>query len=141
MTEKPRFEDNQDGTITDTQTDLVWSKEDTWLTDGKWVTWDEAMDFIIHQKNIRLGGLVDWRLPTLKEAQELYDSGGTNTDKYGKTIHLDPIFTQGPLARIWVDELGGGNDSPTLNFETGEVKPLFKSKCPRMSARAVCESS
>ena len=33
--DKPRFIDHNDGTITDSLTDLMWAKEDSWQMEGK----------------------------------------------------------------------------------------------------------
>ena len=52
----PRFVDNNDGTVTDTKTKLMWQKEDN----GKAVTFVEAKAYCT---NLKLGGHTDWRLP------------------------------------------------------------------------------
>ncbi len=132
-----RFTDNQDGTITDTQTGLIWTREDSWLDKEQWMTWDEAADWAKNLSTGKFAGNYDWRLPTILEAKTLYDPASSNKDKYGKEIHLDSVFPEGPQAIIWCDEPGGGGDGYTLNFHDGEIKPLYKSKCPRMAARAV----
>jgi len=58
-----RFLDNKDGTITDTQRNLMWQKKD----DGKKRTWKEAK---LYCENLRLGGFSDWRLPNPGERDE-----------------------------------------------------------------------
>ncbi len=132
-----RFTDNQDGTITDTQTGLTWTREDCWQTKEQWMSWDEAKDWTVNLSAGKFAGSHDWRLPTVKEAQTLYAPESRNQDKYGKEIHLDPVFPEGPQATIWCDDSGGNSDGFTLSFSDGEIKTLYKSKCPRMSARAV----
>ena len=47
MSDPNRFIDNQDGTLTDTQTTLMWFREDGWQRDSKWFSWDEAKDLYI----------------------------------------------------------------------------------------------
>jgi hypothetical protein len=58
-----RFIDNKDGTVTDTETRLMWQKKD----DGKQRTWDEAQNYC---KKLTLGGYKDWRLPEPKERDD-----------------------------------------------------------------------
>ena len=132
-----RFADNGDGTVTDSQTGLVWSKEDSWQKEEKWVTWDEAMEFARYLVDLELGGRKDWRLPTIKEAKTLYDPGQLNHDKYGKDIHLDPVFPSGCLGNFWIHEIAVGNEGYVLNLTTGEIARKFKSVAGRMAARPV----
>jgi len=51
-----RFVDNGDGTITDTDRQLMWQKGDN----GNEVTFEHAQGYC---RNLRLGGHADWRLP------------------------------------------------------------------------------
>jgi len=64
--DKKRFVDNNDGTITDNKTSLVWQQED----DGKRRNWDEANEYA---KGLELGGYSDWRLPTVAELVSIVD--------------------------------------------------------------------
>ncbi|MFQ5444425.1 MAG: DUF1566 domain-containing protein [Nitrospinales bacterium] len=137
MTNNSHFVDNQDGTVTDTQSGLTWSREDSWQKEGKWVTWDEAFEFSRHLVDLELGGHIDWRLPTPDEALTLYVPEAANKDKYGKTIHLDPVFPEGPQACIWTHEVAKGNEGVVLNFHTGKLEPKFKSVSGRLAARPV----
>jgi len=65
-----RFKDNNDGTITDTKTGLMWQRDHT----GP-MSWQEAMDYA---KSLSLTGHDDWRLPTIEEAFTLIDFGKYN---------------------------------------------------------------
>jgi hypothetical protein len=137
MTEQ-RFIDNGDGTVSDSNTGLLWIREDVWQLQERWVTWDEARDFTNALANNEFCGLANWRLPTIDEARSLYDPAKSIKDKYGQEIHIDPVFTEGGLATIWLGESISGNDGYIMDLRTGEVRTLYKSKCPRMTARAVC---
>ena len=134
-----RFADNQNGTVSDRQTNLVWAREDSWQRDGKWVTFDEAMEFARHLVDLELGGGLEWRLPTIEEAKSLYAPNQTILDKYGKEIHLNPIFPEGCLANLWINEIATGNEGYFINMANGEVGRKFKSVAGRMSARPVYE--
>ena len=63
--------DNQDGTVTDTLTGLMWTKNG-WRGDFfSAVTWPEATKKC---EEFRLGGHADWRLPTVEEWKSLIDA-------------------------------------------------------------------
>jgi hypothetical protein len=65
------FVDNLDGTVSDTQSLLVWQKADSGNA-GSW-TAGEA-----YCAALKLGGKTDWRLPTDAEAQTLVDYKAVN---------------------------------------------------------------
>lgn len=60
------FVDNNDGTVTDRATKLMWQKTD----DGNTYNWKEAL---VYAKNSELAGYSDWRLPNTKELQSIVD--------------------------------------------------------------------
>lgn len=139
MNASPRFIDNNNGTITDQKTGLTWTKEDTWQREGRWVSWDEARDYIIDLCQIRFSGNQDWRFPTAEEVLDLYDPDAANVDKYDSAIYLDPIFPSGCLPTVWTDGQWIGSDGQIVDFRNGEIRTLYKSKCGRMAVRAVYE--
>lgn len=59
------FTDNEDGTITDKTTGLVWQK-----VDGGEMTWEKAKEYAA---SLKLGGRADWRLPTSMELFSIVD--------------------------------------------------------------------
>ncbi len=137
MSGDSRFEDNNDGSIFDPTTGLTWTKEDSWQREKVWVTWDEAVQHARHLCNIKFCGHNDWRLPTRQEVQTLFDRATKNQDKYGKDIHLDPVFPPGPLPTVWIHEDFTGNEGFIFDFRDGEFRPLYKSKSGRMAIRPV----
>jgi len=60
------FVDNNDGTVTDTSTGLIW-QQDTYHTP---LTWQEALQYC---EFLELGGYNDWRLPNRNELMSLID--------------------------------------------------------------------
>lgn len=134
--DKNRFTNNNDGTITDNKTGLMWTKEDSWQTEGKWLSWDEARDFAYNQGYVKLAGFNDWRLPEKEELLTLVDLEYFINDKYGKPMKMNPVFPEGPLATSWTAD-GIGQDGYIVNFTTGESATLYKSKSGRMAVRPV----
>ena len=136
MPNSNRFKDNQDGTLTDTQTTLMWFREDGWQREGKWFSWDEAKDWYILMNGIKFCGFEDWKLPNEDEILTLYNPEEINRDKYGKEIYLETIFPPGCQATVWL--LGeSGHEAPIFDFKNGEIRPLNRSKTGRMSVRLV----
>ncbi len=60
------FSDNQDGTVTDRATGLVWQQADS----GRGMNWAEALAYA---QDLTLGGKDDWRLPDAKELQSIVE--------------------------------------------------------------------
>jgi len=67
----PSFTDNQNGTVTDNVTGLLWQQQD----DGVLRTWDEALNYC----NTTFGGNTAgiWRMPSIKELASLADKTKT----------------------------------------------------------------
>jgi hypothetical protein len=61
-----RFTDNGDGTVTDTQTGLIWQQAD----DGVLRDWEDANEYCT---DLVLGGYSDWSLPSLDELKSIVD--------------------------------------------------------------------
>ena len=89
-----RFIDNNDGTITDTRTNLMWEKASI----TSLVTWEEAASYC-HKLN--LGGHVDWRLPEIWELVSIADF--SKCDYSGSTSIIYNVF-QGRLATYYWTE-------------------------------------
>jgi hypothetical protein len=78
-----QFVDNQDGTITDEATGLMWMQSDT----GTAMEWEDALAYA---ENATTGGYVDWRLPNVKELQSIVDYSG-------RLPAIDPLFDCTPI--------------------------------------------
>ena|SRR3989338_8021819 len=60
------FTDNGNGTVTDSNTGLMWQKEDDDVTR----TWESAITYC---EGFSLGSYSDWRLPNIKELESITD--------------------------------------------------------------------
>ena len=63
------FVDNNDNTITDNATGLMWSKDDS----GEGMDWEAALAYA---EGSEYAGYDDWRLPNIKELQSIADYSG-----------------------------------------------------------------
>lgn len=82
---KNHFVDNNDGTVTDLATGLMWQKRD----DGKARNWEDALAYA---ENMELANHSDWRLPNAKELQSIVDYSRSPQAKGGYSPAVDPIF-------------------------------------------------
>ena len=60
------YVDNNNGTVTDTHTGLMWQQE----TPDILLTWEQALSYC---ENLSLAGFTDWRLPTIEELRSIAD--------------------------------------------------------------------
>ena len=68
-TNPPSYTDNNNGTVTDNVTGLMWSRS----VDGQKLSLSEAIQ---KAKDLNLAGYSDWRVPTIKELYSLIDFRG-----------------------------------------------------------------
>jgi hypothetical protein len=67
----PRFTDNDDGTVTDSKTNLMWSKDANLLGGSMYM---DAVQKCDEYPVYGLGGYHDWRLPSMPELKSLIDT-------------------------------------------------------------------
>ena len=90
------FQDNDNGTITDNSTGLMWMQNDN----GTALTWQEALNYA---ENFEYAGYSDWRLPNAKELQSIVDY--TRSPSTTNSAAIDPIFNSTQIT----DEGGNSN--------------------------------
>jgi hypothetical protein len=127
-----RFVDNQDGTVTDTCTGLMWQKDtadvdgDGQSTDFDGLVWCDALAYC---ENLSFAGHDDWRLPNLRELQSIVDYG-----RFNPSIH--PIFRSRPNLHwssttqpvfpdlAWDVHFGFGNVNPSEKTTLSRVRAV-----------------
>ena len=92
------FHDNNDSTVTDNATDLMWTKYDN----RQGLTWEEALAYA---ENATLAGHSDWRLPNVKELQSIVDY--TRSPSTSNSASIDPVFDCSSIT-----DQGGNADYP-----------------------------
>ncbi|MHC4112955.1 MAG: Lcl domain-containing protein [Planctomycetota bacterium] len=89
---KNAFKDNDNGTVIDKATGLMWMKVDSGklkagkIKDGK-LNWQEALDWA---EDLEYAGYSDWRLPNVKELQSIVDY--TRSPATTNSAAIDPVF-------------------------------------------------
>ena len=81
---KNNFKDNNDGTITDQATGLIWQKSGSWKRINR-----KKADAYIHELNgKRFAGRSNWRLPTVEELASLIERSPSGHYWF----YIDPMF-------------------------------------------------
>ena len=98
---KNDFHDNNDGSITDRATGLMWPKADS----AKGMNWQDALAWVQQKNAEKFLGHNDWRLPSVKELQSLVDYSRSPDTSHAPAI--DPV-----LACTQITNEGGKPDWP-----------------------------
>jgi len=77
------FVDNEDGTITDNATGIMWMQNDN----GEGLLWEAALKYA---ENFEYAGYSDWRLPDAKELQSIVDY--TRSPATTASAAINPLF-------------------------------------------------
>lgn len=96
-----KFRDNEDGTITDEATGLMWSASDS----GVAMSWEEAFDYVAKLNEENYLGYSDWKMPDAKELQSIVDY--TKSPQTTSSPAIDDMFD---VTKITVEE--GVQDYP-----------------------------
>ena len=103
-----RFTDNNDGTITDKNTGLMWASSDN----GGNINWMNATEYCRHFIG---GGFNDWRLPTQKELLSLFDPSAIAVYGYHITGGIKLSGTS------WSSESFSKHEAHLVSFSTGTL--------------------
>lgn len=114
----PRYFDVKNGVVIDTDEQFVWAATSSAAMNR------EAADRYV--RTLGTAGYTDWRLPTAKELQELFDDQQCHpltTDGAAATVCLTPaISLLGPA--VWTRDGDAEGGEPTVvQFTKGEVQP------------------
>ncbi len=117
----PRFTDNEDGTITDNATGLMWPKDGNGAgcNNGNTLLWPAAIDWAI---GLDFAGHADWRLPNLKELMSIVDYG-----RYNPCIDV-AYFPNTTNDYYWTSSTSSGNanDGWYVTFSFGVISGFNK---------------
>ncbi len=103
----PSYTDNDDGTITDNNTGLMWQKSPDTNGDGDILSDDKYSynEAVANASSCTTGGYTDWRLPTIKELYSLMQFSGEDV-----SMEMDDTD----------DDMGDDmTNPPELDFEAG----------------------
>lgn len=118
------FVDNEDGTITDQATSLMWMEYDSgYLEAGEYgdgtMNWEEALAWAAQMNEEAYLGYTDWRVPEAKELQSIvdYERSPTITDSPA----IDPLFYCTPIVNLFGEDDYGFYWTSTTHAESGSA--------------------
>lgn len=134
-----RYLDNEDGTISDSKTGLMWMKNDSYLHSGHWLNWHESRKYVKHLNEIGFANYFDWHHPTTEELRTLFDINKTNGSQVGREmkIHTDPLFGKNGSGSLWSADENGRHNAFGIVFNTGDTFNANKKSRSRKATRAV----
>ena len=83
---KNNFKDNNDGTVSDLATNLVWQKSDS----KKPMNWQDALKWAQQKNKEKYLGFSDWRLPNAKELHSILDY--SRSPQATNSAAINPVF-------------------------------------------------
>ncbi len=112
---EPRFKENENKTISDSRTGLMWQESYAYVETGNNISWYDAQEYVEKLNQQKLGGYSDWRLPNRLEIQSLYEISRPFQSR-GKTfiLHIDPVFEFSYGSCFWTSKT---RLSAALGFE------------------------
>jgi len=94
------YKDNEDGTITDHATGLMWQKSGS----DNFINYENSKVYIGEINRKKFAGYSDWRLPTVDELKSLLTS-----DKQSNDLYINPIFDKTQCVCWTSDQRGPGS--------------------------------
>ncbi|MGV7222213.1 MAG: DUF1566 domain-containing protein [Nitrospinales bacterium] len=134
--------DNGDGTISDPDQRLMWTRKDSYADLNKCLTMEESRRYV---ENLIIAGHADWRIPTLKELASLYDETQSNVMAWDHNpdhpLSLDKKFADGAAYWYWSSDCGTTEltegCAKTLYFVNGLIEMRRFELCNNGGVRAV----
>jgi hypothetical protein len=84
-----RFVDNEDGTVTDRLTGLMWTQNADLCGDGSGADWETSFQCIALMNALSLYDYNDWRFPNVREMLSLVDFGNPFTLDFAPFVNID----------------------------------------------------
>ena len=112
-----KFIDNNNDTITDQATGLMWQKDGS----SKKMKWSEADNYVKDLNQQRFAGFSDWRLSSLEELGTLMKSTEKRIESQLYAHFIDPIFSK-KQAWCWSSDNQSHNMLWFISFNEGTVK-------------------
>lgn len=105
------FVENQDDTVTDRATGLMWQKGGS----SRPMPWQEAGAYVEAVNRGAFAGYSDWRLPNVEELASLMERSWQNSD-----LFIDPAFDKAQRS-IWSEDTRDMDTAWKANFHMGFI--------------------
>ncbi len=137
VTDEKRFCDNGDGTVTDNETKLMWKQTDAYQDTSQWSNWFKAEEYVKDLGLQEFAGYKNWRMPTLEEAEELYDEDSHIRDMDRFEIFINPAFSPGGGFTTWTSDERPHGTACIFYFRYGHANLNHKEDITKDTVRAV----
>lgn len=136
------LKDNGDGTISDPDSGLMWTRKDSHAHLGKCLNWRQSKEYV---ESLETGGYDDWRMPNMPELAGIYDNTKENIISMDHDpeypLALDEKFADGAAYWYWTSDYHETDlaDCCTriLYFVTGMGYTAPVTKCRKGGVRGV----
>ena len=132
-----RYKDNGDGTVTDTENPLMWKQSDGFQDESQFHNWYQAEEYIKTLNSGKFGGYRDWRMPTMEEAEDLFDDEVSIRDRDRFDIFIDPAFSPGGASSTWTSTIKPHNGAVIFYYRYGHANINNRDDPCKDSIRAV----
>ncbi|MFQ5481381.1 MAG: DUF1566 domain-containing protein [Nitrospinaceae bacterium] len=132
-----RFFDTGAGTVVDRETGLMWKQTDGFQDESRFYDWFQAERYVQELNNKRFAGFLDWRMPTLEEAEGIFDENVSIRDCDRFEVFIDPAFSPGGGHSTWTANLKPHNGAVIFYFRYGHPNVNNRDDPCKDSIRAV----
>lgn len=115
----------------------MWKQTDSFQDTSKWMNWYDASEYIRELNIKKFAGYTNWRLPTLEEAESLYDEDFPLRDMDRIEIHLDSHFSPGGGFTSWTSIERPHSTAAVFYYRYGHGDLSNKEGITKDSVRAV----
>ncbi len=129
-----RFIDLGNHVIKDTKTGLFWTRKDSFADLGKCLNWNDSREYVA---SLTTGEYSNWRMPTAKELEGIYESSKRIMDHAGDASRLDPVFAPKGAWWYWISDTTDSCCAHTVSFFNGYVGESNRTTCKNGGVRAV----
>jgi hypothetical protein len=119
---KDRFRDTARGVIEDTYSNSEWLPKDSYGDLGKWVNFQEGLNYAQLMNQIYAGGQSDWSLPNKEDLLNLYVEELTQKDWEGNDIHIAPSFLTNCSHFLWSSEKKNTGEHLRIDLRNGDLE-------------------
>ena len=131
-----RYQDTARGVILDTKNNNEWLPKDSYGDLGKWVNYQEGINYAQLMNQIYAGGQSDWRLPNKEEILQLYDESLIQQDWEGNEIHIPTVFLTECSHYLWSSDKND-NGQLRIDLRNGDMEFLDPAEREHNAARLI----
>ncbi len=96
-----RFIDNKNGTVSDSDSGLMWQADDSHHELKTGLSWYDAVEYVDGKNYEKFAGHSNWRLPTMDELRGIWDPQRRLKSKDGENIGLPSVFKGEGSYYLW----------------------------------------